>query len=45
LNEWGKQKGLEGEGSTMPNVSILRKQEVGTLEKDAFGQGDEFGCK
>lgn len=23
----------------------VRKQEVGTLEKDTFGQGDEFGCK
>lgn len=29
----------------MPKVSILRKQEVGTLEKEAYGQGDEFGCK
>ena len=29
----------------MLKVSSLRKQEVGTLEKDAYGQGDEFGCK
>lgn len=47
MNECGEGGGGgDSQDSTTPKVPILRKQEVGTLEKELlYGQDDKFGYK